>query len=137
MLAHKDAAKLVRQIRTDTGLSVRALAEAAGIASSTAPCTPSQRFLRADLQTQHRMITAEPSSTDDQRWDAFLAALAEWLAVQAGLPTPAWAHSRHRYLDHGWWLTRSTALRAWEYAGSPASFQAHGVYLHRDSLVNV
>jgi len=29
------------------------------------------------------------------------------------------------------------SMRAWEYAGSPMSFQSRGVYLHRESLTNV
>ena len=95
------------------------------------------RFDRSDEARRHRMITAEPLSTGDPRGDAFVGALAEWLAVRAGMPTPMWTHKDSRYLKHGWWVTPMASMRAWEYAGSPASFQAHGVYLHRDSLVNV
>jgi hypothetical protein len=29
------------------------------------------------------------------------------------------------------------SLHAWQYAGSPASFQDRGVYIHRESLINV
>lgn len=95
------------------------------------------RFRHADPDVRHRMITAEPPRTDDPRWDAFVAALAEWLAVEVGVPTPSWAHHEDRYLRRGWWVTPMASMRAWEYAGSPASFQSHGVYLHRDSLTNV
>lgn len=49
-------AEVLRQARTDAGLSVRALADAAG------------------------------------------AGLAEWLAVRAGRPAPAWVHDADRYL---------------------------------------
>lgn len=188
---------MVRQIRADAGLSVRALAEAAGVAASTVhriergefqPTVPTLRriveaagmllriepqldysisivglarsirtdlargdqawpvrkaaelagrFRRADPDTQRRMIAAEPPETGDPRWDAFLAALAEWLAVRADLPTPPWTLQSDRYLRRGWWVTPMTSMRAWEYAGSPASFQSRGVYLHRDSLANV
>lgn len=190
-------ANLARSLRAEAGLSVRALADAAGVAASTLhrieqgelqptmgtlsrigeaagvrlQVTPHvdyavsivglarsiredidsgdqavpvrkaaelvHRFGRADSNTRHRMIAARPPETGDPRWDAFLGALAEWLAVQAGVPTPAWAVDDDRHLHRGWWVTRMKSMRAWEYAGSPASFKNHGVYLHRDSLTNV
>jgi transcriptional regulator with XRE-family HTH domain len=190
-------AELVRGVRTDAGLSLRALAGAAGVATSTvhriergeihptmdileritqaagvrlrvepvADYTASivglarairdditagdtsmsvrrsaelaARFENGDIETRHRMIAAEPPAIGDARWEAFVAALAEWLAVRAGMSTPDWAHHADRYLHEGWWITQMAAMRAWEYAGSPASFQTRGVYLHRDSLRNV
>jgi hypothetical protein len=83
------------------------------------------------------MVTAEPSPTGDRRWDVFLAGLAEWLTVRAGMPAPAWARQSDRYLHRGWWISPMKSMEAWEYAGGPASFRNRGVYLHRESLVNV
>lgn len=190
-------AELVANIRREAGLSLRALAEAAGLATSTVhrieqgQLRPSvetlrsiaeaagvrlmlvpevdyavglvglaqslradltsgddrqavrkaaelvHRFQAADVDQQRRMIVAEPPRIGDARWDAFVAALAEWLAVRSGLEVPAWVHNDNRYLRHGWWVTPMESMRAWEYAGSPVSFQSHGVYLHRESLANV
>jgi hypothetical protein len=95
------------------------------------------RFWATDAERRRRMIAAEPPPTGDDRWDAFLGALGEWLAVRAGMDAPAWVHRPDRYLGRGWWVTPMSSMRAWEYAGSPASFQSHGVYIHRDSLTNV
>ena len=188
---------LVRGVRSEAGLSVRALADAAGVAASTVhrieqgelqptietlrhvveaagqrlqvdthldhavgivglarsirsevaagdyagpvrkAAELAARFGAADMAARRRMITAKPPPTGDGRWDAFLAGLAEWLAVRAGLPAPAWVHDADRYLRRGWWVTPMTSMHAWEYAGSPISFQGRGVYLHRDSLTNV
>lgn len=192
-----EEAELVRSIRADAGLSIRALADAAGVATSTvhriergqlrptvetlrqiaeaagvrlavamkvdyaaslvglarsiradiadgdnaAPVRKAaelaHRFRSADEERRLRMIAARPPSTGDARWDAFLGALGEWLAVRAHLDAPAWVHGTDRYLGRGWWVSPMTSMQAWEYAGSPASFQSHGVYLHRDSLTNV
>ena len=96
-----------------------------------------RRYRAADAAARRRMIAAEPPPTGDSRWDAFMAGLAEWMAVRACDPVPAWAHHEDRYLRYGWWLTPMTSMRAWEYAGTPASFQTRGIFLHRDSLVNV
>ncbi|MGC1511894.1 MAG: helix-turn-helix domain-containing protein [Acidimicrobiales bacterium] len=111
--------------RGDTSSPVRKAAELA------------HRFHHAEGHTRHRMIAAEPPTTGDARWDAFVAALAEWLAVQAGDHVPQWARDDTRYLHRGWWVTPMKAVHAWEYAGTPASFQHRGVYIHRDSLTNV
>jgi len=95
------------------------------------------RFRGSSSDERRRMIAARPPSTGSESWDAFVAGLAEWLAVQADMPAPGWAHDADRYLPGGWWVTDLPSMRAWEYAGSPASFKVHGVYLHRNSLVNV
>jgi len=184
-------------VRADAGLSVRSLAEAAGVAASTvhrieqgelqptveiltqvveaagfrlrldahvdhsaslaglarsiqadisaedyiAPVRKAAelatRFTGSDQGRRHRMITAKPPETGDPRWDAFVAGLAEWLAVQADIPAPGWVRDDNRYLHRGWWVTPMESMRAWEYAGSPMSFQSRGVYLHRRSLTNV
>lgn len=191
------AAALVRRIRAEAKLSLRALAESAGLATSTVhriergdlrptletlrriaeaagvrlhieprtdyaaslvglarlthaalaerdPTRPvrmaaefAQTFRAAVAERRHRMIAAEPPSTGDPRWDAFVGALAEWVTVGTDMSTPGWTQSDGRFLRRGWWVTPMASMRAWEYAGSPASFQRHGVYLHRDSLTNV
>lgn len=95
------------------------------------------RFERADQPTRAQMIAVRPASTGDPRWDSFIAALAEWLGVRRSVSVPSWVHERERYLDRSWWVTPMRSLEAWEFAGSPASFQRHGVYVHRDSLINV
>jgi len=96
----------------------------------------SHRFLVADHDTRRRVVTARPPSTGDPQWDAFLGALAEWLASKGGVPVTAWARRPERYLDHGWWITPMESMRAWEFAGSPMAFKQRGVYLHRESLAN-
>lgn len=95
------------------------------------------RFRTADAATRSRMVAAEPAPTGDSRWDVFLAALGEWLAVTIDEQAPSWTHNRDRYLEQGWWITPMESMRAWEYAGSPVSFKTRGVYIHRDSLLNV
>lgn len=197
MLTPMNAAEVVRRIRDESGLSLRVLAEAAGLAASTvhriergqlSPTTstldriasaagfrlrvePSldhaasivglarairndiaagyetwpvrrsselvRRFNRGDTDTRRRMLAAEPPGTGDPRWDAFVAALAEWLAVRSQVPAPAWVYRTDRYLSAGWWVSPMASIRAWQYAGSPAAFQDRGVYIHRESLINV
>jgi len=84
-----------------------------------------------------RWVEAAPSPTGDSRWDCFLAALADWIADSEHCARPAWTGRPDRFLDEAWWVTPMTSMKAWEYAGSPAAFRHRGIYLHRDSLVNV
>lgn len=95
------------------------------------------RFVSADRDLQRAWIAVRPEPTGDPRWDAFLGALVEWLTVRGGLEVPEWVYESDRYLDRAWWVTDAESMKAWEYAGAPMSFKLHGVYLHRDSLVNV
>ena len=95
------------------------------------------RFGRATGDERRRMVAARAPKIGDQRWDAFVAGLTEWLAVQGGVQTPGWTHEAERYLDHGWWVSRLPSMRAWEYAGTPLSLKVRGVYLHHESLTNV
>lgn len=95
------------------------------------------RYLRADDGVRARMVAAEPPATGDHRWDALLGGLAEWLTVGSGVAPPSWADAPGRFLDRGWWVTSMPSMRAWEYAGAPMSLKTRGVYLHRDSLLNV
>jgi transcriptional regulator with XRE-family HTH domain len=95
------------------------------------------RFLASETDKQRLMISVEPETSLHDEWDAFAAGLAEWLAVIADVSIPPWAHNADRYLNRAWWITNKKSLQAWEYAGTPASLQQHGVYVHRDSLVNV
>jgi transcriptional regulator with XRE-family HTH domain len=94
-------------------------------------------FATAEGGVRQRMIAGEPRSTGDPRWDAFHAALVEWLAVRYGEDVPLWTRGRDRFLRQGWWVSPARSMRAWELAGSPISFRNRGIYLHRDSLVNV
>lgn len=95
------------------------------------------RFLRRDPEARPRMIAAEPPTTGDEHWDAFLGGLAAWLASQASIEPPGWTAKPSRFLDHGWWISDPESLKAWVYAGTPVSFQMRGVFVHRESLVNV
>lgn len=141
-LAQAAGARLRVEAETDSAASVVGLGR--GIAARAPRTSPVAlaaelvgRFWAAGEDERLRMISGEPRPTGDRRWDAFLAALAEWLAVTAGLDPPAWVRAPDRFLGTGWWVTPMRAMRAWEYAGAPAAFKIRGVYIHRDSLTNV
>lgn len=131
-------------VKSDYAVAVIGLADAArediGRGNTTALVRKASelvsRFQKATIDDRRRMLAAKPGLVGDERWDAFMGALAEWLAVSSGMSPPTWVSESTRYLSRAWWVTPLAAMQAWEYAGTPATFQNHGVYIHRDSLVN-
>lgn len=57
--------------------------------------------------------------------DAYLAAYAEWIADQAGLPRPRWSGDRDRIAGDPWFSTRDRGLLL---VRSPASFRQRNLF---------
>lgn len=92
--------------------------------------------LVAELLTEYRhepvgeriaLLTAEPPSTGDERWDVFLAALAEHLAARDDRGPPAWAADRR--LAVFWFPFDSAAARVDALVHAPASFRSRGIFV--------
>lgn len=64
---------------------------------------------------------------DAERWDALIAALAEYLAAQHDLAPPDWADER--VLKRPWFPAELAIQRADALVWAPAAFRKHGVYL--------
>lgn len=88
------------------------------------------RWEQADAQPA--LMTDEPATVGDDRWDALLAALAEHLAAQRDLAPPAWAEPR--VLQRAWFPAELRVQRADALVHAPASFRKHGVYLSAADL---
>jgi hypothetical protein len=58
-------------------------------------------LLSTDAQ-RRRAIEAEPPETGDRRYDAYLGALGEHLALTSGLDRPEWTLAGRRFLDTFW-----------------------------------
>jgi hypothetical protein len=92
-------------------------------------------FARDDDDVQRR-IEARPRTVDPHT-DAYLAALAEHVAAGWDLPAPRWAVDSERFLDHFWWPSRTTALRARAVVESPAAFRRRGIFIGATTLQRV
>ena len=82
--------------------------------------------------TRLELLDTEPPSTGDERWDVFLAALAEHLAARDGRGAPPWAESRslHRF----WFPFNTRAARVDALVHAPAAFRRRGVYVAAHEL---
>jgi hypothetical protein len=67
-------------------------------------------FYHAAPETRAAMIAERPELTGDCRFDAYLAALAEHLAVHDALPVPAWVEEPERFLEQWWFPTQFRSL---------------------------
>lgn len=94
-------------------------------------------FTEASDPIRREMVEAEPSLTTDRRWDAFLAGLAEHLALSAGLKAPAWTNGPSRFLPR-WWLPISLpSVRTAALVESPAAFRRRGIFITADFFSHV
>ena len=81
---------------------------------------------------RHGLLAAEPPGTGDERWDVFLAALAEHLAARDGRGAPSWVESRS--LRRLWFPFNTRAARVDALVHAPAAFRRRGVYVAAQEL---
>lgn len=83
------------------------------------------------------LIVAEPPRVGDSRFDAILAASAEYVAYHHGLPVPDWVYDDCRFLRYGWFVPEYLQAQRWAMAFAPAAFKTRGVYLEERDLPNI
>ena len=79
-----------------------------------------------------RLLAEAPATTGDERWDTFLAALAEYLAARDGRGTPEWVGFRP--LRRFWFPFNTRAARADAIVHAPAAFRSRGIYVSPQEL---
>jgi transcriptional regulator with XRE-family HTH domain len=96
-----------------------------------------------DPALRSRTIRDEPEPTDSARWDAFLAAVAEYVAYLHGLRVPGWTAAPSRTLTRFWFVIEdilgrpANGLAANAFVTAPAQFASRGIFLDRNTLVSV
>ena len=78
------------------------------------------------------LLTDEPGRTGDERWDVFLAALAEHVAARDGRRAPGWAEQRS--LRQFWFPFNTRAARVDAIVHAPAAFRRRGVFVAPEEL---
>ncbi|BAS28134.1 type 1 periplasmic-binding domain-containing protein [Limnochorda pilosa] len=91
-------------------------------------------FYASDDERRASLIAARPEYVGDQRFDAYLAALAEHLAMHYNLPVPPWVHESQRFLERFWFPTSIRSLHATCLVESPASFRRRGIFVDHTEL---
>jgi len=84
--------------------------------------------------TQRALIRDRPDHTGSPLLDAYLAALAEYLANEVGLAVPAWVEDSDRFLAK-WWIEGDVpSARPSAVAQSPAAFRRRGIFISERAL---
>jgi hypothetical protein len=92
--------------------------------------------LRGRDELRVAALAEEPVGVDPHV-DAYLGALAEHLARSCDLPTPRWALSEARTLDHMWFPGVARGFRPTALRESPAAFRRRGIFIARGALTRV
>jgi hypothetical protein len=93
--------------------------------------------LAATDAERYATIEAEPSLTKDERLNALVGAIAEYLAKQRRLGhVPAWTSGPARRLSEPWFTTASASAAMREYLtfASPAEFASRNIFTEERPL---
>ena len=94
-------------------------------------------LLAPDDAARRASIDQEPARMDDDKLNALLGAMAEYLAKQYRLSrVPHWASAEWRRLDEPWFTTSSTDPAMHEYLAftSPAEFRSRNIFTEERPL---
>lgn len=94
-------------------------------------------LLAPDTDARYATIARGPVQTTDDRLNALVGAMAEYLAKQYRLPrAPQWASAPWRRLDEPWFTTSSTdpAMREYLAFTSPAEFRSRNIFTEERPL---
>lgn len=78
------------------------------------------------------LLAEEPPTIGDERWDVFLAALAEHLSARDVRGAPQWADRRS--LDQFWFPFNTRAARVDAFVHAPAAFRRRGDFVAPQEL---
>jgi len=84
------------------------------------------------VESRDELLRQEPDPVGDERWDVFLAVLAEHVAARDGRRGPSWAE--RRFLRQFWFPFNTPAARADAVVRAPAAFRRRGIFVAAQEL---
>ena len=91
-------------------------------------------YVQADGERRAAMLAEEPPLTDDNRANAYYAAVAEHLALKYHLPVPAWTQHASRFLKQPYFPSGLESLKATLLVESPTAFRRRMIFVGGDPL---
>ena len=90
-------------------------------------------------QPREEAVAAEPPRlagvvADGEKYDAYLAAVAEHFCRMHGWRTPAWTRDGCRFLELPWFGMQSHTGRMLLLMDSPSAFRARNIFVSADAL---
>ena len=94
-------------------------------------------WISGNSDEQKALVEEEPEPFEPF-WDAFLAAWAEYLCKEEGLPPPAWVTKPERYLPTmRWGADYFPSERGRVVVTTPGVFEEHGIWVSDNDLLIV
>jgi hypothetical protein len=90
-------------------------------------------FYGGDSEMMVRAISGVPARIDAVH-DAYLAAVAEHLALRFGLPVPEWVEEPHRFLAKPFFAGGLETLKAILLVESPLAFRRRQIFISANAL---
>ena len=94
-------------------------------------------FRASPLAGKRWLVADAPTRCGARRLDAALAALAEFLCTEAGLPYPTWTDEEWRFAEPWWFVSGLRGFEAMALRDSPISFARHGVFVSEGAFTRV
>lgn len=91
-------------------------------------------FDRAEIDERAVLVVESPKPTGDIRYDALLAAIAEYVCARHDMLPPSWVDDEDRFLEKWWFVSGFRSLHADAIANSPISFSRRGVFITAGAL---
>ncbi len=91
-------------------------------------------YTEADAVRRAAMIVPAPAPTGDARFDAYVAAVAEHLALRYDLPIPDWCLGDERFLHRAYFPCGLESLKATYLVESPTAFRRRMIFVEADPL---
>jgi hypothetical protein len=91
-------------------------------------------FESAPIEERAALVSTSPAFVGDRRYDALLAAIAEYLCARSSMLAPAWVEDEYRFLEQWWFVSGIKSLHADAIAHSPISFARRGVFVTAGAL---
>ena len=97
----------------------------------------SHNLAEAEPATRVALCLTEPVSTEDERFDALLAAIANYWLSRDSLPLPTWINNPDRSLTIPWDVESTPELQKSARKATPKSISRHGIYLAESELLSI
>jgi transcriptional regulator with XRE-family HTH domain len=94
-------------------------------------------FRGSPMAGKRWLIETSPALCGDRRLDAAIAAVAEFLCAEAGLPYPAWTDEEERFAEPWWFVSGLRGFEAMALRDSPITFARHGVFVNEGAFERV
>ena len=91
-------------------------------------------FESAPVEERAALVATSPELVGDPRYDALLAAIAEYLCARSDMLPPDWVEDEFRFLEQWWFVSGVRSLHADAIAHSPISFARRGVFITAGAL---